>query len=226
MIRLLILVTLISYFFLTSCVEIVDDVTIKNDGSGTLKYTVNLSSSKVKIGSILALDSLEGRKVPSLDEIKEKVNAFKLKLAAQPGITNVILDPNYIDFIFKLQCDFMNVTALQKALKEVIEDLSKDKGIAEKEYDWLTWDGQKLVRSVPEINIEKSKKLKQDEIDLLKQGSYTSISRFERSVEKFDNSDAKLSQNKLNVMVRTNTYLLSQNPNLLENTIYLSTSKN
>ena len=46
-----------------------------------MKYTVNLSSSKVKIGSILALDSLDGKKVPSLDEIKQKVTEFKLKLS-------------------------------------------------------------------------------------------------------------------------------------------------
>ncbi len=211
---------------LTSCIEIVDDITIKNDGTGTLKYTINLSSSKVKIGSILALDSLDGKRVPSLDEIKNKVSDFKLKLAAQPGITNVTLDPNWLDYIFKLQCDFTNVATLQKALKAVIEDISKDKTISEKEYDWLSWDGQKLIRSVPEISLQKSKTLKQEEIDLLKLGSYTSISRFERFVEKFDNPDAKLSQNKLNVMVKTNPYLLMQDPNLLENTIYLTTVKN
>lgn len=212
-------------FLLSSCIEIVDDITIRNDGSGTLKYNINLSSSKVKIASILALDSLDGRKIPSLDEIKEKVALFKVKLAAQPGITNVTLDPNWADYIFKLQCDFTNVAMLQKALKTVVEDISKDKTISEKDYDWLSWDGQKLVRSVPEISL-KSKTLKQEEIDLLKLGSYTSISRFDRLVEKFDNPEAKLSQNKLNVMVKTNPYLLSQDPNLLENTIYLTTVKN
>jgi len=211
---------------LSSCIEIVDDVTVRNDGSGTLKYTVNLSSSKVKIGSILALDSLDGKKVPSLDEIKEKVAEFKTKLALQPGISNVTLETKWEEYIFKLQCDFASVTTLQKALKSVIEDISKDKTISEKEYDWLSWDGQKLVRSVPEISLQKSKTLKQEEIDLLKQGTYTSISRFERFVDKFDNPEAKLSQNKLNVMVKTNPYLLTQNPNLLENTIYLTGVKN
>jgi hypothetical protein len=213
-------------FLLSSCIEIVDDITIRNDGSGTLKYNVNLSSSKVKIASILALDSLDGKKVPSLDEVKEKVNEFKVKLALQPGITNVTLDPNWGEYIFKLQCDFTSVSVLQKALKSVVEEISKDRTIAEKEFDWLGWDGQKLVRSVPEINLQKSKTLKKEEIDLLKQGTYTSISRFDRFVEKFDNPDAKLSQNKLNVMVKTNTYSLTQNPNLLENTIYLTSVKN
>lgn len=226
MIRLLYFSLTIFSLMCTSCIEIIDDISVRNDGSGTLKYNINLSSSKVKIASILALDSLDGRKVPSLDQIKEKVTIFKLKLEIQPGISNVTIDANWPEYIFKLQCDFTGVTALQKALRSVIEDMTDDKKIAEKEYEWLTWDGQKLVRSVPDISIEKSKTLKQDEVELLKQGSYTSISRFERLVEKFDNPEAKLSQNKLNVMVKTNPYLLSQNPNLLENTIYLTTLRN
>ena len=34
---------------LTSCVEIIDDLTLNLDGSGKLRYNLNLSSSKVKI---------------------------------------------------------------------------------------------------------------------------------------------------------------------------------
>ena len=51
-----------------------DELTIHDDGSGTLKYAINLSSSRVKVNSILALDSLDGKKVPSIDEIKAKNN--------------------------------------------------------------------------------------------------------------------------------------------------------
>ena len=54
-----------------------DELTIHDDGSGTLKYAINLSSSRVKVNSILALDSLDGKKVPSIEEIKTKVSLFK-----------------------------------------------------------------------------------------------------------------------------------------------------
>jgi hypothetical protein len=211
---------------LSSCVELVDDITVRSDGSGTFKYTINLSASKIKVNSILSLDSLYGNRMPDLDELKVKVGEFKRKLADQNGISNVTMEIKWDEFIFKLQCDFTNVSALQNALKSVIEELSENKLISENEYNWLNWDGHKFVRSVPDIRLEKSKILKQEEIELLKHGSYTSISRFDRFVEKFDNPEAKLSQNKLNVMVKSNPYLLSQNPNLLENTIYLISSKN
>ena len=63
---------------LSSCIELIDDLTIHNDGSGTFKYTMNLSSSKIKVNSILALDSINGKKVLSKAEIKSKINLFAI----------------------------------------------------------------------------------------------------------------------------------------------------
>lgn len=209
----------------TSCIEIIDDVTINNDGSGTMKYTINLSASKVKINSILALDSLDGKKVPSKDEIETRIASFTRKIKTKTGISNVQVESNLSDFIFKFQCNFTNVSALQTAIKEVIEEESEDKNLKELEHNWMTWDGQKLVRSIPDITIEKTKALKTDDIELLKTGNYTSITRFERAVDHFDNGNALVSKNKLAVMIKTNPYLLSQNYSLLENVIYLTPSK-
>ena len=98
-----------SKFFLflilfSSCIEILDDIKFNFDGSGTFKYTVNLSSSQVKLNSILALDSLDGKKVPSLSEIQEKIESFGIKLSEEEGISNVQIDTNYTQFIFKIQC--------------------------------------------------------------------------------------------------------------------------
>lgn len=220
------LVLFLSFFGLTSCIEIIDDISLKNDGSGTLKYTINLSSSKVKINSILALDSLDGKKVPSIPEMEERIASFKKKLSAKTGISNVTIESNFTDYIFKLQCDFTNVLALQNALKDVIEEESKEKNIPELDHNWLSWDGSKMTRSIPEITVKKTKDLKTEDIELMKQGNYTSITRFERPVEKFDNTAAVLSKNKMAVMIKTNPYALTQNSNILENCIYLSPIKN
>jgi hypothetical protein len=211
---------------LTSCIEIIDDISLKNDGSGTLKYTINLSSSKVKISSILALDTLDGKKVPSIPELEERIASFKRKLSAKTGISNVTIESNFADYIFKLQCDFTSVIALQNALKDVIEEESKEKNIPELDHNWLSWDGSKMTRSIPEITVKKTKELKAEDIELMKQGNYTSITRFERPVEKFDNSAAVLSKNKMAVMIKTNPYALTQNSNILENSIYLTPIKN
>jgi hypothetical protein len=74
--------------FLTSCIEIIEDLKFNLDGSGTFKYVINLSASKTKTTSILALDSLYGEKVPKVSDIRIKIGEFKRTLQEQEGISN------------------------------------------------------------------------------------------------------------------------------------------
>lgn len=211
-------------FSFTSCIEIIDDLSINEDGSGTFKYTVNISSSKVKLNSYLALDSLDGKRVPSLDEIKGYVDDVIVSLKNQEGISNLTIESNYSDFIFKLKLDFNSVENLQAAIKAVAQENSKKRYLEELNHNWLNYADGSLARSIPKMNIERAKNLSPDEKKLLKEGSYTSITRFAKEVDHCDNSNAILAKNKKAVMVRTDTYSLSQKTQLLDNTIYLKTS--
>jgi len=217
----LIFTAIFGLFSLTSCIEILDDLTLNNDGSGTFKYSINLSSSKVKVNSILALDTLDGKKVPSLDEISAKIKEVIDQLKEQNGISNVQMESNFDDFIFKLQCDFTSLKTLQDAITAVVKSEAKNSNLKEFDTRWLSYDDGKLTRSIPQITIEKTAQLKKEDAELLKEGSYTSITRFERDVESYENESAKKAKNNRAVMLRTNAYSLSQNPNLLDNTIYL-----
>lgn len=221
---LLLLLSVLTLF--TSCVEIIDDLTLNLDGSGTLRYNLNLSSSKVKINSILALDSLDGKKVPSIPEIKAKVSRIEEMLNEQEGISNVNIEADYTNFIFKLNCDFSSLPQLQTAMKAVIIDQNKNKPIPELDYKWLSFSNNTLERSVPELTIKKSKEINDSDRALLRDGTYTSITRFESEVDHFDNDNAKLSANRKAVMIRTDPYSLTQNPHLLDNVIYLKSSSN
>lgn len=213
---------LILLFSLGSCVEIIDDLSVKSDGSGTFKYTVNLSSSKVKINSLLALDSLDGKKVPSISEIREKIDHYKNRLEKKEGLSNIKVDANFTDFILKFQCDFNDIQDLQKAVREIVAEDNKDWDVKESDQHWLTWDGSKLTRSIPPLPEKASNRIKKEDAESLKKGNYISITRFDRPIEKFENPLGQLSANKLAVMIKTNPYSLSQNTELLENTIYLS----
>jgi hypothetical protein len=224
--KLLIILGLLISVSLSSCIEITDDITINADGSGLFKYVINLSESKVKVNSLLALDSIEGKKVPTIAEIESKIGEFKKNLASKPGISNVKIEADFTNFIFKLSCSFSSVNHLQTAVKEVIKEISNEKNSAELEAVWLKWDGQKLERSIPDITIKKSKEFKAEDIEQLKKGKYTSISRFGKSIEKCSNPSSVISKNKLATMVQTNIYSLTKNPKLLENTIYLFPNKN
>ena len=215
------------FFFLlfalvSSCIEISDDLTLNNDGSGTLRYKINLSASKIKVNSILALDSLDGKPVPSKAEISAKINEFVRILDAQVGISNVLIEENYTDYIFKFSCDFTSIRNLQDGIKLSLAQISNDKLSTSSEQFWLSWDGSTLVRSIPAYITQQIKNYKLEEEEKLKEGVYTSIARFERPVASYENKLSTLSKNQMAVMVRTNTFDLKNNQHLLDNTIVLT----
>ena len=142
----------------TSCIEISDDLTLNNDGSGTLRYKINLSASKVKVNSILALDSLDGKPVPSKTQISAKINEFVRLLDAQVGISNVLIEENYTDYIFKFSCDFTSVRNLQDGIKLSLAQISNYKYSTSAEQFWLSWDGNTLVRTIPAYVTQQIKK--------------------------------------------------------------------
>ncbi len=221
-----IVVLFLLFLSLVSCIEISDDLTIHNDGSGTLRYKINLSASKVKVNSILALDTIDGKKVPSIQEISSKVGDFARILDAQSGISNVVIEENYTDFILKFSCDFTSIMALQSGLANAIEAVSKEKLGPEADEIWITWDGNKLKRSIPAFARAKVKSFKGNDLELLREGSYTTISRFDRQIDRFENPLGTLSKNKQAVMMKSNAYSIKENQDLLENTIYLIPTKN
>lgn len=210
---------------LFSCIEINDDISINSDGTGTFKYVVNLSDSKMKVNSILALDSLDGKKVPKIDEIKELISEYKTKLSLKEGISNVKVETDFTNFILRFQCDFEDVTSLQKAIREIAIEKDKKNEYKELSYTWLHWDGTKLIRSVPNIAAETIVKLKKEDSEALKNGKYTSVTRFDRIIDKCENSRAIISKNGSACMIKTTPYALFQNLEILENTIHLSTTK-
>jgi len=205
---------------LTSCIELIDDITINSDGSGKFKYSINLSSSKTKVNSIISLDSLDGYKVPKTSELKQKILQFEKIMSSQPGISNVKIESNWEDFIFKFNCDFDNLHNLQTAFKVSLNSMNSGLNV-NPEVDWISLSGNCLVRDIPEfINTQlyNSRYVKDEE---LRSAKYTSITRFDKEVTKFDNSLTVLSKNKKAVMVQTDLKTLLDNPNKLDDKIYI-----
>lgn len=213
---------LILPLILSSCIEIIDDLTIHNDGSGVFKYNINLSSSKIKVNSILALDSLNGKKVPSLSDIETKITEFKTQLLDEPGITSVKTELNTTDFILKITIEFASIDQLQAGIKTTLKEISKEKNDPAFEGDWIRWDGRTLSRTIPSAISSKAKNFESTDIDLLRNGTYTSISRFDKTIQKTTNTNCKINPSKTASMLQVNTFDLKLNNSLIENTISLT----
>lgn len=189
-----------------------------SDGTGTFKYSVNLSSSKTKISSILALDSIDGKKVPKIPELEQKILEFKTTLSKQPGIKNVVIEYNFQDYLFKLSCDFDNVKNLQTAIETTLSKIT-EKNISSNQSDWLVWSDNRLERNVPSVVLDRFENSTWIDTQLLEVGTYTSISRFDSEIEAFTNKISKISKSKTALMIQVKTNEVFNNTEILKNKI-------
>jgi hypothetical protein len=213
-------------FCLSSCIEILDDISFNSDGSGVFRYTLNLSSSKLKINSILALDSLDGKRVPSKLELQEKVAILVDTLNFQEGISNVMLEEDYENYIFKIAFDFENSAALLDAVEVTMNTAGSDPDETEKQYNWMSWDGHVLIRQIPDLSTFKFRMVKKEDQDLMKNGMYTSISRFVSPVDKIENTAAILSKNNRAVLLRNSLFDVFGDPSIMGNRISVKPTDN
>ena len=100
--------------------------------------------------------------------------------------------------------------------------MNKEKDKDAYEGDWITWDGKTMSRIIPSMLAAKAKSFENSDVDLLKNGTYTSISRFDKPILKSSNSNCKLNPSKTASMLQVNTYDLKLNNSLIENTITLT----
>jgi hypothetical protein len=203
---------------LTSCIEIIEDLKLNSDGSGTFKYSINLSQSKTKTSAILALDSLYGEKIPKIFEIKQKISLLKKTLKEQEGIANVTITEDYENYIVRLQCDFKNVEILEKALKNSVSKLYQTNDY---DYDWICYKGNTLIRKTPVLYLDDIRKFGDKDIDKLKTGTYTSITRFTSKIDTFENIYSIKSKSNMALMIKVSPDMLLINQNLLDNKIKL-----
>ena len=204
--------------FLTTCIEIIEDLKLNSDGSGTFKYTINLSSSKLKVSSILALDSLNGEKVPEVSEIKQKISVFKKTLSAQEGITNVNITEDYNNYIIKFQCDFKNIEYLEIALKKSI---STQYDNSDYDYDWISFKNGTLIRKSPVFYLNYINQFSSIDIEKMNEGSYNSITRFSTKIDTFENQYSVRAKSNMALMVRVTPNQIIDNQTILNNKIIL-----
>jgi len=204
-------------FLLTSCVELIDEIQLNNDGSGKFKYVINLSQSRSNVSSMLLLDSINGKKNLKLPEIKQKINSFKLTLAKQEGISNVIVVENYTDYIIKFECNFENLDKLKKAFENSLQESNTTK----KTENWVNFDKKLFYRTTPEYAVSFLKDFYVNYGEKLKNGSYTSIVRFQNEIYSFSNKLSLKSKSGMAIMTKVTPNELVENPYVLDNNIVI-----
>lgn len=187
---------------LSSCFEIIEDVTVKKDGTGTMKLTVNFSQSKTKIGAIMLMDSIHGYKVPGRNEIEEQIEQATARLRTVKGISNVNHTVDFTNFIASINFSFRNVSDVNNMVKELLDEYNVKTRIPfAYRYDR---EGAKFAREyTPSADArEQFNKLNEKDREIFRLASYIGILRFENTINSYSNRGAKMSKNQLAIMQR------------------------
>ncbi|SHN32078.1 hypothetical protein [Chitinophaga sp. CF418] len=187
---------------LSSCFEIVEDVTVKKDGSGSMKLTLNFSQSKTKIGAIMLMDSINGYKVPNRNEIEDQIEQAAARLKTIRGISNVSHTADFTNFIASINFSFRNVADVNNLVKELLAETDiKTKIPLSYRYNREEALFSKDYTFSPDVK-EQFNRLKERDKEVFRTASYISILRFENTISSYSNQGAKMSKNQLAIMQR------------------------
>lgn len=206
---------------LQSCFEIIEQVFLKNDGSGNFQLVVNLSQSKTKLNSIIKMKTINGHQVPSKAEIKNNIAEIERTIAKTAGISNVKTTVDFDNFIATLNCNFTKVTQLNSAVKNIY--LSKKDNPAGREYIYAYDGAANLFTRVNKFSLKEDyKKLSNADKEIFATANYTTIFKFEKMVSATSNKETKISPSKKAVLLKLNALDIITNKKSIENKITLT----
>jgi hypothetical protein len=206
-------------FLMTGCFEIIEEIEFNEDGSGHATYTLNMSQSKVKLHSVMLLDSINGYEIPSKNDISLELSELKSRLEFQEGINNVTISKDFDNFIFVLQYDFNGVEALNLAAQQVANSYGGNfstKKVADYSFAQNTFMKKLNFAAIPDVN-----KMREKDKQVLEGAKYLSINRFKRQVASMSDKNALLSKSKQAIMRKALVKDLIEGKTDVSNTIIL-----
>ena len=218
--RLLFIFSAFALFLFSGCFEILEEVTIHENGSGNATITLNISQSKTRLASIMLMDSINGYNVPTEVEIRQHIKELAQKIKRTKGVSNVNTVVNFDDYIFSLSCDFATVEALNKVLASISS--KKDVAMMAKKKPFSFDKKRKVFSRNYHYNIASEfKKIKKDDREILKGASVTTIYRFDKPVVSTKNKACKVAKSKKAVFLKVSAEDLVKGRKNIKNQIQL-----
>jgi ribosomal protein L23 len=196
-----ILLLTISVFF-TSCFEVIEEITMGKDGTGTMTLTVNFSQSKNRIAAIMLMDSIHGYKVPRKQEIQQEIDKTVAQLSRMPGISNVKSTADFTNFVADIRFSFKDVADVNHLVKALLEQYKvKSTNIPTYNYNK---EEARFTRDYSYSNDVKAQfnQLKNRDKEIFSAAAYVSILRFETTITSYSNKLARISKNQQAIIQR------------------------
>lgn len=206
-------------FLFQSCFEVIEEVKMKDDGSGHFNFVLNFSQSKTKINSILKMQKINGYSVPSKEEIRNE--AAKLESLAQnsEGISNVKTNVDLTNFIFTIDLDFQKISNLNSVFLKLKNSKKIKTTIAT---GYFTFVDKKFIRSQKVPIKSLYDKLEKNDKEIFQTARYTSVYKFDSTIKSFSNKNASTSKNNKAIKLNGSVLNVINGNEKIENTITLN----
>ncbi len=206
----------------SSCFQIIEEITVKPNGSGTVTLTANLSQSRSKLASVMLLDSINGYKVPSRQDIRKELDEAVKTLNAMDGIGKANHTIDFDNYIAKIHFSFDQVANLNDITSLVFEKLNvKSANHSSYTYQPAHKTFSRQYTYEPRAKSEYNK-LKSTDKEIFQNATYTSIYRFDNTVANQSNQNAKISASKKAVMLQCQVLDLIDGKVNISNSIQLA----
>lgn len=205
----------------SACFEVVEEVNLNKDGSGSFCFTVNLSQSKLDINAMLLLDSVNGRPIPKMEDMKKVFAQVEASLRNDSSLSNIKASQNWTDYIFSISGSFKDIEALNRAINSTYALLNKPAGAKTIMKDNYSY-GQNVFKRLFDLDLGKDyKTLSEKDKLLFKTARYTSIYRFKTPVISYSNPNGIKSKSGTSVMLKANIADIISNTKSIANSIVL-----
>lgn len=210
-------------FFLTSCFEVTEDVSMNKDGSGAVLLTINMSESKQNLAAYLKMDKVEGMEIPSKTQMEAEILKVENTIKKIKGMSEVKTSKDFEEFIFTVSGNFDKVKTLNKAINAVVGSLNRTAlpTIKKDNFSYANNRFSRLFRYGKDLKLSEQefKELNFSARFVMESARYISVYRFPNTIKKQSNPKAQLSPSKKAVKLETSIADLVKGNTKIENTI-------
>jgi hypothetical protein len=206
-------------FMFQSCFEVIEEVKMKDNGSGHFNFVINFSQSKTKINSVLKMEKINGYDIPSKEEIKKEASRLETLAENTIGISNVKTNIDLTNYIFVVDLDFQKISNLNAVFLKLKNSKKIDPTITT---DYFTFADKKFVRSQKVPIKTLYDKLKKTDKEVFENAKYTSVYKFDTTIKSFSNKNATPSKSNKAIKLNSSVINVINGSEKIENTITLN----
>lgn len=210
----------LSSFLLQGCFDIIEQLTLQDNGAGSMQLVVNLSRSKTQLNSILKMKTVNGHRVPSKAEIQKSASDLKEMLEKMDGLSDVNTQIDFNNFIGTLDFKFSGISHVNAALQQLGAKV-KDQNQGFREiygYDPVSFSFLRVNNFA--LGVE-YRKMSLADREIFSNATYTSIYRFNKNIQSVQNPKSKISANGRAVMLKSSAIDLIKGRTKIDNQITL-----